>query len=134
MQRTVKSALAGAILLLTLSLTHAESSPHPKKHRNAIIFIADGLRPGSVNPTDAPTLLSVRNHGVNFINSHALFPTFTTPNGSAIATGHYLGDTGDFSNTIYSGYPIFNTGNFGHTTRGHEHALHRKQSHPGRSR
>ncbi len=39
-------------------------------------------------------------------------------NGSAIATGHYLGDTGDFSNTIYSGYPIFNTGNFGHTTAG----------------
>jgi hypothetical protein len=60
----------------------------------------------------------VRNHGVNFVNSHALFPTFTTPNGSAIATGHYLGDTGDFSNTIYSGYPIFNTGNFGHTTAG----------------
>jgi hypothetical protein len=35
-----------------------------------------------------------------------LFPTFTTPNASAMATGHYLGDTGDFSNTIYSGYPV----------------------------
>src|ERR1700746_1695862 len=109
MKNVVRTVLAGAILPIALSLSSLSfaESPHPKKHRNAIIFIADGLRPGSVNSTDAPTLLSVRNHGVNFINSHSLFPTFTTPNGSAIATGHYLGDTGDFSNTIYSGYPVF---------------------------
>src|SRR4029077_13804491 len=87
MQKTARFVLAGAMLLLTLSFTYAESSSHGKKHRNVIIFIADGLRPGSVNSTDAPTLLSVRNHGVNFVNS----------------------------NTIYSGYPIFNTGNFGRT-------------------
>ena len=35
-----------------------------------------------------------------------MFPTFTTANASAIATGHYLGDTGDFSNTIYTGFPV----------------------------
>jgi len=34
------------------------------------------------------------------------FPTFTTANASAFATGHRLGDTGDFSNTIYTGLPI----------------------------
>ncbi|WP_442935865.1 alkaline phosphatase family protein [Nostoc sp.] len=73
--------------------------------RNVIIFVADGLRNGSVNPTDTPTLYSVRQQGVSFANSHSLFPTFTTPNASAIATGHYLGDTGDFSNTIYTGFP-----------------------------
>jgi hypothetical protein len=33
-----------------------------------------------------------------------MFPTFTTANASSMATGHYLGDTGDFSNTIYTGY------------------------------
>jgi hypothetical protein len=27
-------------------------------------------------------------------------------NGSAMATGHYLGDTGTFSNTIYTAYPV----------------------------
>src|SRR6202042_1661513 len=42
----------------------------------------------------------------NFKNSHSLFPTFTTANASAMSTGHYLGDTGDFSNTIYTGYPV----------------------------
>ena len=74
--------------------------------RNAIIFVADGLRPDSINPEDAPTLSRLRDEGVDFGNSHSLFPTFTTPNASAIATGHYLGDTGDFSNTIYTGYPV----------------------------
>ncbi|MEH2394761.1 MAG: alkaline phosphatase family protein [Nostoc sp.] len=73
--------------------------------RNVIIFVADGLRNGSVNPTDTPTLYSVRQQGISFANSHSLFPTFTTPNASAIATGHYLGDTGDFSNTVYTGFP-----------------------------
>jgi Type I phosphodiesterase / nucleotide pyrophosphatase len=74
--------------------------------RNVIIFVVDGLRQGSVNPEDAPALASIRAKGVFLKNSHSLFPTLTTPNASAIATGHYLGDTGDFSNTIYTGYPI----------------------------
>ena len=51
-------------------------------------------------------MAEVRDKGVNFKNSHSLFPTFTTANASAMATGHYLGDTGDFSNTIYTGYPV----------------------------
>lgn len=90
------------------------ASPCPvRSTRNVIIFVADGLRHGSVNATDAPTLLSVRERGVSFTNSHSLFPTLTTPNASAIATGHYIGDTGDFSNAIYVGFPIFNQGGFG---------------------
>ncbi len=89
------------------------SAQTPRTPRNVIIFVADGLREGSVNAQNAPTMLSIRNNGVFFSNSHSLFPTFTTANASAIATGHQLGDTGDFSNTIFSGYPVYNTGNFG---------------------
>ncbi|WP_273845978.1 alkaline phosphatase family protein [Rubrobacter calidifluminis] len=74
--------------------------------KNVLIFVADGLRHGSVNPKDAPILYRIRHEGVNFENSHSLFPTFTTANASVIATGHYLGDTGDFSNTIYAGFPV----------------------------
>ena len=72
---------------------------HHAKHaaavqrRNVIIFVADGMRHGSVNETDAPTMLMLRQRGVHFVNSHSLFPTFTTANASAIATGHMLGDT-----------------------------------------
>jgi hypothetical protein len=91
----------------------ADLPTHPA--RNVILFIADGLRHDSVNASDAPALLEMRQRGVHFINSHSLFPTLTTPNASAIATGHYLGDTGDFSNAEYVGFPIFNNGDFGKT-------------------
>ena len=76
--------------------------------RNFIIFVADGLRGSAVDAflqsTDA--LRSVEQNGVSFANSHAIFPTFTTPNGAAIATGHFPGDTGDFSNTIFTGFGV----------------------------
>jgi arylsulfatase A-like enzyme len=88
------------------ALNRSSQGGNSSQGRNIVIFVADGLRPGSVTPEDAPTLYSIRENGVNFANSHSLFPTFTTPNASAIATGHYLGDTGDFSNTIYAGYPV----------------------------
>jgi hypothetical protein len=68
--------------------------------------VPDGLRGRIVSPETAPAMAEVRERGVNFKNSHSMFPTFTTANASALATGHYLGDTGDFSNTIYTGYPV----------------------------
>ncbi|HXA98384.1 MAG TPA: alkaline phosphatase family protein, partial [Candidatus Dormibacteraeota bacterium] len=77
--------------------------------RNVVIVVMDGLRAESVNPTDAPTMWSLRHRGVSFVNSHAVFPTFTTPNAAAIATGHFPGDTGDFSNFLFTGFPVFGT-------------------------
>ena len=94
----------------------AQTEASPQAHRrNVIIFVADGLRHGSVNEQDMPAFWVVRTQGVDFANSHSLFPTFTTANASAIATGHALGDTGDFSNVVWAGYPTFATGNFGLT-------------------
>jgi hypothetical protein len=77
-----------------------------QSQRNLILFVPDGLRPNSVTPQTAPTLAAVRDKGVNFANPHALFPTFTMANASGMATGHFLGDTGAFSNTIYTAYPV----------------------------
>jgi len=74
-----------------------------QQKNNVIIFVADGLRRGSVTADDMPTLLKLRTSGVDFRNSHSVFPTFTTANASAIGTGHGLGDTGDYSNSIYPG-------------------------------
>jgi hypothetical protein len=89
-------------LVAIVALSFARSS----SGRNVILFVADGLRSGSVNMKDMPTLYALRQGGVWFANSHSLFPTFTTANASAMATGHLLGDTGDFSNTFYTGFPI----------------------------
>src|SRR5205814_7387311 len=71
---------------------------------NMILFIPDGLRALKVTPETAPAMAEVRDKGVNFRNPHSLFPTFTMANASGMATGHYLGDTGTFSNTIFTGY------------------------------
>src|SRR6202048_350959 len=98
---------AGILLsagLLTLSAGTAlaqKMTPH-----NLILFVPDGLRGRIVTPQTAPAMAEVRDKGVNFKNSHSLFPTFTTANASAMATGHYLGDTGNYSNTFYVGRPI----------------------------
>jgi len=105
---------AALILLGTAASGWAQSPGEPAQPvRSAILFIADGLRHDSVTATDAPTLLTVRRQGVEFANSHALFPTVTTPNAAAIATGHAPGDSGDFGNAQYIGYPAFEHGNFG---------------------
>jgi hypothetical protein len=97
-QWTVGSALA-VLALLTPPLAEAAA-------RNVVMFVADGLRSGVVTNETAPALALVRSEGVDFQNSHSLFPTVTTPNASAIATGHGLGDTGDFGNTVYAGAPF----------------------------
>ena len=51
-------------------------------------------------------MAAIAREGVSLRNSHSLFPTFTTANASVMATGHMLGDTGDFSNTIYAGFEV----------------------------
>ncbi len=56
----------------------------------------------------APAMSAIGKSGVWFNNSHSLFPTFTMPNSSALATGHYLGDTGVFGNTIHTGFVVAN--------------------------
>ena len=79
----------------------AAQTPH-----NLILFVPDGLRAQSVTPQSAPTMAAIRDQGVNFANPHSLFPTFTMPNASGLATGHFLGDTGVFSNTMFAGFAV----------------------------
>ena len=95
-----KTGLLAGLVFMALAGT-AAAQPH-----NLIIFVADGLRARSVTPEVAPALAALRTEGVDFANSHSIYPTVTTANASAIATGHYLGDTGDFGNTIYVGDPL----------------------------
>lgn len=100
----MRSMLAGAALIGALAgPAFAQQPPAP---HNVVLFVADGLRPGTVNERTAPAMTALMKRGVRFTNTHSLFPTFTTANASAMATGHYLGDTGDFSNNIYVGFPV----------------------------
>lgn len=91
-------------LILAFLYTGPAFAEAPK--HNVILFVPDGLRRNMVTPETAPTFAAVRDNGVNFVNSHSLFPTFTMPNSSGMATGHYLGDTGVFGNVLYAGFMI----------------------------
>ena len=73
---------------------------------NVVLFVADGLRADSVTPESAPTLTKLRHDGVDFTNSHSIYPTVTTVNASAIATGHYPGDNGNFGNQFLVGFAV----------------------------
>ena len=108
MNPMTKRRLFGACAAATLVATVAFASPAlaDEQLHNIILFVADGLRASMVNEQNAPTMASLARRGVWLRNSHALFPTFTTANASGMATGHYLGDTGDFSNTIYTGFQV----------------------------
>lgn len=92
--------------LLALLVVLAAPSAVAGDTRNLIIFVADGLRSQIVTPETAPHLAALRAEGVDFQNSHSLMPTLTTPNASTIATGHLIGDTGNFGNSLLTGFPV----------------------------
>ena len=101
MRRTI-SFISFSFLVFLSSMAFAQNS----QPRNLILFVPDGLRALKVTPETAPAMAAVRDKGVNFKNPHSLFPTFTMANASGMSTGHYLGDTGTFSNSIYTGHPV----------------------------
>jgi arylsulfatase A-like enzyme len=100
---TRRMRLLTALLIATSLSTAALAQTRP---HNVVLFVADGLRRGMVTPALTPAMSALMERGVRFTNTHSLFPTFTTANASGMATGHMLGDTGDFSNVIYTGFPV----------------------------
>ena len=102
--------LRGIVVALAIVTMGTQANAAEQPH-NVVLFVADGLRALVVNRKTAPTMAAVGKSGVWFKNSHSLFPTFTMPNSSALATGHYLGDTGVVGNTIYTGFPVQSASN-----------------------
>lgn len=98
MSTVFAATLAGA------AAASAQTAAPAQARHNVVLFVADGLRQGMVTPQTAPTMAALAAQGVRFANTHSMFPTFTTANASSMATGHGLGDSGDFSNTIYTGH------------------------------
>jgi arylsulfatase A-like enzyme len=105
MRRTISLFCFGFLAFSPASLPSPAFAQN-NQPRNLILFVPDGLRALKVTPETAPAMAAVRDKGVNFKNPHSLFPTFTMANASGMSTGHYLGDTGTFSNSIYTGHPV----------------------------
>ena len=99
---------AGEYLLRQITVTLADTTNREKTNfvppgqaRLNLVFILDGLRPDSINPQNTPNLYRLRQEGVNYVNSHAVFPTVTRVNSTAIGTGYYPGKNGIVSNSMY---------------------------------
>jgi hypothetical protein len=95
MMRFIVLALIAALLPV------AALAQAPSRAALHIVLVVDGLRPDSINERDTPNLHRLKTEGVWFTNSHAVFPTVTRVNSTAIATGTYPARNGIMGNSIY---------------------------------
>ena len=97
--------LGVSFALATLSACGGSDNPSPvvaPATQRTIIMVWDGLRPDSINPTDTPNLYALRQQGVNFVDNHSTYPTFTMMNGSSFATGSFPKTAGFYGNTFWT--------------------------------
>src|SRR4029450_13895842 len=96
--------LTGLALAALLSVAQAPTEPR----RLIAIFVVDGLRPDSINATDTPTIERLRREGVDYVNSHSIFPTSTRINAASLITGAYPSRHGIVGNSMF--VPAVNPG------------------------
>jgi arylsulfatase A-like enzyme len=89
-----------ALFILAVSLSIPAWSQSPKAALQ-LVLVLDGLRPDSINASDTPNLQRLKTEGVTFANSHAVFPTVTRVNATAIGTGNYPDRNGIMGNNVY---------------------------------
>src|SRR4030095_11290324 len=66
-----------------------------------VVVVVDGLRPDAITAEDAPTLARLRAEGVDFTNSHSVFPTVTRVNAATLVTGAQPATHGIVGNEMY---------------------------------
>ena len=73
-------------------------APHAE---HVVILVWDGLRPDSITEDATPTLFKLAREGVFFAHHHAVYPSSTEVNGTAMATGDYPAHSGLIGNREY---------------------------------
>src|SRR5881275_242876 len=107
MRISVGQVLAGrSIAILTwivcaLLGQHAFGIERPTAERHDVVVVWDGMRPDFVNQENTPALWKLANEGVIFRNHHAVYPSATNVNGTALVTGVYPGHSGLIANHDY---------------------------------
>ncbi len=103
--RTKQTAVIGKIFLLGwiiaavgAQLGWAERS---NDRRQAVLIVWDGMRPDFVSEENTPALWRLSKEGVFFRNHHAVYPSVTEVNGTALATGVYPNGSGLIANYEY---------------------------------
>src|SRR5213080_1932706 len=73
----------------------------PKAERHVVVVVWDGMRPDFLSQENTPALWKLANEGVVFRNHHAVYPSATNVNGTALVTGVYPGHSGLIANHEY---------------------------------
>ena len=91
-----------SILVLVFSLglipLAAETA---RSDRHIVVVVWDGMRPDFVNEETTPTLWKLAREGITFRNHHAVYPSATQVNGTALVTGVYPGRNNVIANYAY---------------------------------
>ena len=66
-----------------------------------VVIVWDGMRPDFVSEENTPALWKLAHEGVIFRNHHAVYPSATMVNGTALVTGMYPGKSGIIANHEY---------------------------------
>ena len=90
------------ISLLFLIVCSSGAAVVPAKpERHVVVVVWDGMRPDFVTEQNTPTLWKLAREGITFRNHHAVYPSATMVNGTAIVTGIYPGKNGIIANHVY---------------------------------
>ncbi len=104
MRIEVKRAFAVSILLgiVTVScVCQATAREGSSPSRHILVVVWDGMRPDFVSQENTPALWKLAHKGVIFHNHHAVYPSATNVNGTALITGVYPGHSGIIANHDY---------------------------------
>ena len=88
-------------LLFLIVLSSAAAVVPAKPERHVVVVVWDGMRPDFVTEQNTPTLWKLAREGITFRNHHAVYPSATMVNGTAIVTGIYPGKNGIIANHVY---------------------------------
>src|SRR6267143_1522837 len=69
--------------------------------RHVVVVVWDGMRPDFVSEQNTPALWKLSREGVTFRNHHAVYPSATIVNGTALVTGVYPSKNAIIANHVY---------------------------------
>ncbi len=93
--------LAFCALLAATASARVSGEPAHGRAAHVVLVVWDGMRPDFATKENAPTLWALAQEGVTFQRHHSIYPTLTTVNAAALATGVHPSRSGPIGNYEY---------------------------------
>ncbi|MDQ6860086.1 MAG: alkaline phosphatase family protein [Verrucomicrobiota bacterium] len=99
MKRVIVTALA-CCAVASATAQNSERAPRGKAE-HVVLVVWDGMRPDFATEAYAPNLTKLAESGVRFKSHHSVYPSLTSVNATALATGVYPNRSGMISNWAF---------------------------------